>query len=325
MMFKLLSQQGLTVYESIKEMPSYMDFNDQSIFLNMHALVLEGKTHEDVFRPLQHKLESWIYRMLLMSHMLISPGQFFDALITMIDDKHALMLQQQKAKRYPTLVFVLAIVVLLAYVYVILPTYMSIFSTMGQQHVLSMLLIERSSNIWFMVSFILGIFFVYALFFYTLRTIKQALLFRRSHNIVKYFYYYDMLIKMSIFSEQHMTFFQMFEMLHKHETNKKMKATYQHIINQLQLGVDLYDVLQKITFMPKEIQMIVPLTTLRNRQDTLTHLSNHYKVQYIERTERLQSFIEPMLLLLLGILVLFIGYLMYQPIIEFYDSIGTSL
>jgi type II secretory pathway component PulF len=324
-MFKLLSQQGLTMYESIREMPLFVDSKDRVIFLNMRELVLEGKPHEEIIRPLKHKLESWIFKMLLMSHMLVSPSQYYDALITMIEDKHVLFLQQQKAKRYPMLVFVLAMVVLVAYVYVILPTYMTIFTNMGQQSELSMWLIEKSLDIRFIFSFLLAIVLMYGIITSVFKKIKHDLLFKKKQNGVKYFYFYDILMKMSVYSEQHMTFFEMFDMLYKQETIIKMKQTYQHIVSQLQLGEDLYEILRAISFIPKEIQMIVPLTTLNNRQQTLTHLSNHYKVQYVERTERLQSLIEPMLLLLLGVLILFIGYLMYQPILEFYDSIGSQI
>lgn len=325
-MFKLLSQQGLTIYESIKEMPSFVDLKDQKVFLNMRAHVLEAKAHEEVIKPLQHKLESWIFSMLTISHTLIAPSQFYDALMKMIEDKDILLKQQQKAKRYPTLVLILALSVLMAYVYVILPTYMSIFSNMGQgQSSLSLWITQKSTDSIFMIGISIGFIFLYGICTYLIKRFKQSLLFKTYQSPTKYFYYYDMMMKMSVYSAQHMTFYEMFQMLMTYESNKKMKQTYQHVLFKLQNGEDLYDIFKSYTFIPKEVQMIVPLTTTRNRNQTFTYLSKHYQTLYIESMERLQSLIEPMLLLVLGALIMMIGYLMYQPLLEFYNSIGSGL
>ena len=73
------------------------------------------------------------------------------------------------------------------------------------------------------------------------------------------------------------------------------------------------------------MKVILPLTNIDNRTQTLKQLRDHYHVLYTESTQKLQSFIEPLLLLFLGLTIGFIGYLMYAPLLEFYQSFGRVI
>jgi type II secretory pathway component PulF len=115
----------------------------------------------------------------------------------------------------------------------------------------------------------------------------------------------------------------MFLMLQKHERNKKIKKMYAHLVEHIQQGENIRDVFESIPFFPEDIKTIVPLTTISNRSESLKHLSHHYESLHIELKQKIQSFIEPTLLLFLGIIIGLIGYLMYLPLLDFYDSIGS--
>ncbi|MGB0175244.1 MAG: hypothetical protein ACPF9F_02930 [Acholeplasmataceae bacterium] len=305
-----------------------MPKNYHKVLTIMIQSIREGQDHRFVIQPLNSKFESWLFEVFNISYTLMNPESYYQGMIDMINDQYMLRKQQQKAKRYPSLVFLLTVIVLLVYVYVILPTYHVMFESFGittSDTSLSTFILEKSQKFDVVLTLIVVIMTVITLGVLFIKKMKKRLVFSVIKSPSKYLFYYQLLIKMSIYSDLHMPYYEMFQMFYKFEKTKKLKLMYQHIIQQFQQGESVNTIFNSIPYIPEDMKVILPLTNIHNRSQTLKQLRDHYHVLYTESKQNLQSFIEPILLLFLGLMIGLIGYLMYAPLLEFYQSFGRVI
>ena len=290
--------------------------------------IREGQDHPSVIQPLKSKFESWLFEVFTVSYTLIHPETYYQGMINMIQDQYILKKQQQKAKSYPTLVFLLTMIVLLVYIYVILPSYQEMFQSFGvatKNTSMTTFILEKSQQLDIVVLLIFLVIIMIGIIVFLSKHIKKQLLFSAIKTPSKYLFYYQLLLKMSIYSDQHIPYYDMFQMFYTFEKTKRLKLMYQQVIHQFQQGESVKTIFNNIPYVPEDMKVILPLTNIHNRSQTLKQLRDHYHVLYSEASQNLQSFIEPMLLLFLGLMIGFIGYLMYAPLLEFYQSFGRAI
>lgn len=323
MTLKLLCHQGYSLFESFQMMPLLSLKKDKQIYHVMTESIQEGKTHDEVIKPLKAKLDDFLFVVLTFSHTLIQPIKFYDAMIHTLDDMEKLHEQAQKAKRYPMLVFILTVMVFMTYIYVILPAYQEMFFSFGlNASKVTQMMIDTSHRLDIIFSVVVVFTVLIVMIKNVIKNVKKRLVILPINTPKKYFFYYQLLLKMSIFSEQYIPYYDMFQTLYVHEQNRIFKKILNRMIEDIEQGMSMKDIWKHIPHCPSDIQTILPLTDANTRIDALKHLSDHYKRRYQETMQTYQSFIEPVLLLILGVVILGIGYLMYMPLFELYNSIG---
>jgi type II secretory pathway component PulF len=308
-----------------------LEFKEQKFWSEAVNYMQAGATFEESIEHIKQNVDNRIYPFLLLLGSHKKPHEITKMIIERLEHMISMRRMKEKVLKYPKFLFMLLIMCMLAYLFIMIPMYETMFSRYTfEAHSLMYQMIQISQYLrehpLFIVIFMSLIVFSYKGMMYIIPKsfpkLKYQVIFFKKISLTAL--YMDFTYMLSTFLKSHMTLKEALEQTLKISPSFLEKGILNGI-SHIEEGKPFTESFIDLPSYPKDMEKLI----MHAQEDTqlilvLTLLSKRYHMSYESQREKYIQALTPLLMMIIGSLILVMFYMIYAPILNMYEVLEYS-
>jgi type II secretory pathway component PulF len=308
-----------------------LELKEQTFWVEAVRLMQSGASFEESIEGIKSKVDTRIYPFLLLLGNHKKPHEITTMIITRLEHILSMKRMKKNVLKYPKFLSILLMICILAYLFIMIPMYETMFSryTFETQALMKQLIyISQFLRQYPYLLIVIGCLIV-VMYMFIQRIIQtffpkikyQVIFFKRISLTALYM---DFTYMLSTFLKSHMTLKEALE------HTLKLSPSYLEEgilggISHITEGKPFTESFIELPSYPKDMEKLIMHAQEESQLiGVLTLLSKRYHMSYETQLEKYIQALTPILMMILGSLILAMFYMIYAPILNMYDMVEFS-
>jgi type II secretory pathway component PulF len=329
----LMLKSGMTINESLEELSNTATPRLSKILLKMKKDVESGVTLTDALAKHRRVFGDVMISVVKAGEASGTLDENLNFLAEWLEHNADIKREVHGAMLYPAIVFVATIGVSSGLSLLVLPRLLPVFSQMkGELPLPTRILLWITNTIqesWFIIALLCAAIAVIVIFLNRLKPVRRVLhgVYLRIPFVGRMLREYQLTLIGQLFTTLFhggLSIYEILDVTAEGATNLRYREAIMDVSKQVQRGTTLASALKGYPkLFPRDFTSILAVGEKSGTLDeTFGYLTEYYRKEVYTMTKRLPTVIEPVLLLVMGVMVAFIAISIIMPIYQFTSSAG---